>query len=239
MAIQEKTFLTISMMVLKIAFYIGLSYSICLAGDMSNQVFVKRFPNSINLQSDSTWQKFSYQPTSSNSLRSDVLRSAIGAAIGGIVGIGIGGYLPIMMKGEFNEREFPKKSFYLGSYIGASVFAALSSAAALSLSRKRELPYWKFASYSLLPPMIFVMPLSVYASIHEENELVRATWIAALTSIGISTFWVVFVYRIHPLKKQNDFTIYLGRPYCGYDWKGLSMKKSRLYAGIRIMEIQF
>jgi hypothetical protein len=174
-----------------------------------------------------------------SSIKSDLLRSSIGSAIGGIVGVGIGGFIPVFLRGEYNSRDFPNDSFYLRSYVSASVLAALFSAAALQMSNQREISYWKFASYSLLPPMVVVMPLSVYASVNSEREeLVKSVWEASLVSIGISTLWCVLVYRIHPLR-ENELTLSFGKPYFsspGYSQNGFDKS---LAAGVKIIEVRF
>lgn len=168
-----------------------------------------------------------------SSLKSDLLRSAIGSAIGGIVGAGIGGFIPVFLRGEYNNRDFPNDGFYLRSYVSASVLAALFSAAALQLSKQREISYWKFASYSLLPPMVLVMPLSVYASVNEDREeLVKSVWEASLISIGVSTLWCVLVYRIHPLR-ENEPALSFGKPFLGVSYD------NSLALGVKIIEVRF
>lgn len=155
----------------------------------------------------------SLQLRQTRSFKSDLLRSAVGSAVGGIVGAALGGVIPIWLDGDYGRGSFPDNSFYLSTYMGAGVFAALSSATALYLSKDRDISWWGLASYSLLPPMILVMPLSVYASIQDRNELVRAAWVATITSIGVSTVWNALVYRMYPPRKDNRIAIRFAKPY--------------------------
>lgn len=175
----------------------------------------------------------------SASFKTDLFRAAVGSAIGGIIGVGIGGYLPVFLRGEFNSREFPTNSFYLRSYVSASVLAALSSAVALQLSKRREIAYWKFASYSLVPSMLLVVPVSVYASVNpEREELVRSVWAASIVSIGVSVLWTVLIYRTHP-RNEKRVALNIGVPcmcrcvtlqnWCGNDFT----------PGVKIVEVRF
>lgn len=173
-----------------------------------------------------------------NSLKSDVLRSAAGTAVGGFVGAAMGGFLPILFGRDYDEHNFPDDSFYLSSYIGASYFAALSSSAALCLSKNRDISYWRLAGYSLLPPMVLVLPLSIYASAHDRKELVRSTWVATMVSIGITTVWNVFVYRMHPLKESGGVRIRFGEITPYRNPNPLSMN-SPIYVGVSVVQIRF
>lgn len=204
--------------------------------EFGRRSFVLHQPDSVHRgQIDSAGQLNFPPMKQGSSIQSDLLRSAIGSAIGGIVGVGIGGFVPVFLRGEYNSRDFPNDAFYLRSYVSASVLAALTSAAALQLSKRRELAYWKFASYSLLPPMVIVMPLSVYASVNSEREeLIKSVWKASLISIGVSTLWCVLVYRIHPLR-ENGVALRFGEPYLsspGHDDHSLA-------AAIKIIEFRF
>jgi hypothetical protein len=84
-----------------------------------------------------------------------------------------------------------------------------------------------------------VIPLAANASVNGRDELVRATWIAAMTSIGISTFWSVLVYRIHPLKKNNLVSISFGKPYLSYRKEKNCFRKPDLCVSIKVIEFQF
>lgn len=181
---------------------------------------------------------FSYGKRTS-SIKSDLFRSVIGSAIGGIVGVGIGGFMPVFLNGEYNNRDFPNDAFYLRSYVSASVLATLSSAAALQLSKRREIPYWKLASYSLIPPMILVMPLSAYASVNSHRrELVKSVWVASFISIGVSTLWNVLVYRMHPFR-ENRMTLRFGQPYLGRFLNSQYGFDGGLTAGVKVIEVHF
>lgn len=227
-------------MVCRIFFSLILIYSISLAEEFSlNILDLKPNHRVLTLQDDSTLSEFSFSNIQPNSLRSDLIRSVAGTALGAIVGGGIAGYFPVILNREYESDSFPDNSFYLRSYVGASSLAALSSATVLYFSKNREISYWKIASYSLIPPMILVIPLSVHASVNDRDELVRATWVATLTSIGISTFWSVLVYRIHPLKKDNLVSISFGKPYLSYGPETNCIKKPDLSIGIKVIELQF
>jgi hypothetical protein len=239
-------------MIIRFFFWLILASGYCVAQQVSsltghflNSQFGRRssilnLPDSASGgQIDSAGQLNLPPLNRTSSIKSDLLRSAIGSAIGGIVGAGIGGFVPVFLRGEYNSRDFPNNAFYLRSYVSASVLAALFSAAALQLSKRREISYWKFASYSLLPPMVLVMPLSVYASVNEDREeLVKSVWEASLVSIGVSTLWCVLVYRIHPLR-ESEISLSFGKPYL----TGLSGNQNRLDSslavGVKIIEVRF
>jgi len=239
-------------MIIRFFFWLILASGYCVAqqvtsltGHFLSSQFGRR--SSILNLADSAWggqMDSAGQPNLSplsrtSSIKSDLLRSSIGSAIGGIVGVGIGGFLPVFLRGEYNSRDFPNNSFYLRSYVSASVLAALSSAAALHLSKRREISYWKLASYCLLPPMVLVMPLSVYASVNEEREeLVKSVWEASLISIGVSTLWSVLVYRIHPIK-ENELALSFGKPYLSSPGDNQSGFDKSLAAGVKIIEFRF
>jgi hypothetical protein len=175
----------------------------------------------------------------SGSIKTDLLRAAVGSAIGGVVGIGIGGYLPVFLRGEFNSRDFPTNAFYLRSYVSASVLAALSSAAALQLSKQREISYWKFASYSLVPSMLLVVPISVYASVNpEREELVRSVWAASIVSIGVSVLWTVLIYRTHP-RGENRVALNIGGPLLSGRVGSQNRFGSGFTPGVKIVEVRF
>jgi len=187
-------------------------YLIAISGDtLCSQIIYPQPPQN----ADSTLILDTALEGHANSLKSDLLRSSVGTAIGGSMGAAIGGFLPILLGRDYDEHNFPDNSFYLNSYIGASFFAALSSSAALYLGKNRDVSYWRLAGYSLLPPMILVLPLSVYASTHDRKELVRSTWVATMVSIGITAAWNVVVYRIHPLKERSGVQLHFGslHPY--------------------------
>ncbi len=212
----------------------------CIAGDYSIKMsgIERTFRLKKGPQMDSTAQNENFPRIRTNSLKSDLLRSAIGTTIGGIVGAGVGGVMPILFDSDYRTRSFPDNSFYLSSYVGASFLAALCSATVLHFSKDRDISYWSLASYSLLPPLILVMPLSVHASVQERDELVKATWVATLTSIGISTFWNVFVYRIYPPRKNNNVAIHFAKPYVSSNQNGVH-SNLELDFGIRIIEVHF
>ena len=227
-------------MVYKMFVSLVLIYSISFAEefpfnilDSKSNYFVSSF------QDDSTLRDFSFPKSRANSLKSDLIRSAAGTAVGAFVGAGIVGYFPVLLNREYESRSFPDNSYYLRSYVGASSFAALFSATVLYFSKNREISYWKIASYSLIPPMILVMPLAVHASVNERDELVRATWIATMTSIGISTFWSVLVYRIHPVKKNDLVRISFCKPYLSYGKETNCFRKPDVRVSIKVIEFQF
>ena len=216
-----------------------LIYSVNAAGRLPDRMNISQtFSTQLSLQDDSTFQDISFQGIKANSLKSDFIRSAAGAVIGTLAGAGIVGYLPALMNRDYESRSFPDNSFYLRSYVGAGSLAALSSATVLYFSKNRKISYWKMASYSIIPPMILVMPLSVYASVNERDELVRSTWIATVVSIGISTMWSVLVYRIHPVKDNELVSVSFGKPYLTYR-KQVDINNPGLTIGIKIIELQF
>jgi hypothetical protein len=222
---------------LKIIISLLLISSVYAGSNLPNSKF--NFSLIEGVQEDTTLSEILLQGRKVNSLKSDLIRSAAGTALGAIVGAGITGYLPAILNRDYESPSFPDNSYYLRSYMGASFLAALSSATVLYFSKNREISYWKISTYSIIPPMILVLPLSVYASVNERDELVRSTWIATLTSIGISAVWSVLVYRIHPLKNDNLVSISFAKPYLRYTNKKYGIRKPDITIGIKVIELQF
>jgi hypothetical protein len=196
----------------------------------SNNYFSKKYL--------STSKNQFHQPTtkylSPNSLKSDFARSVIGAAAGGVAGTLIVGYLPLFFENE-NDREDRMDAFYVRSYIGSSVGAAVGSATALYLSKNRDVSYWALTGAVILPPLLIVLPPSISALSDERDELLRAAWISAAISIGVSTIWAVIAYRIQPLKSMKTASIKIGEPFLEVD----VYKNKNFVAGIRIVEFSF
>lgn len=220
-------------MILRILFNGILIYLIAIGGDALNSQILYPQPHQ---NADSTLILDSTSVSRTNSLKSDLLRSAAGTAIGGLVGAAVGGFTPILFGRDYDKNTFPDNSFYLSSYIGASYFAALSSSAVLYLSKNRDISYWRLAGYSLLPPMVLVLPLSIYASSKDREELVRSTWGATMASIGITAIWNVFVYRMHPLKSTHGLQISFGKLF---PYRNQTRFREPLDVGVAVVEIRF
>lgn len=182
-------------------------------------------------------QNDSLQRQQTHSFKSYLLRSAVGSAIGGMVGAGMGGVIPIWLDRDYDNRSFPDKTFYLSSYVGASLLAGLSSATALYLYNEREISWWSLASYSLLPSMIIVLPVSAYASTQDRDEALRAAWIATAAAIGVSTVWNAVVYGMYPPRNDNRMAIHFARPRLMAHQGGLA--GSPINPGMNIVEIHF
>lgn len=222
-------------MILRIIISSIVIYLIAIGGDtLCSQIIYPQPPQN----ADSTLILDTASEGHPNSLKSDLLRSSVGTAIGGFAGAAIGGFLPILFGRDYDKHNFPDNSFYLSSYIGASYLAALSSSAALYLSKNRNVSYWRLAGYSLLPPMILVLPISVYASAHDREDPVRSAWVATMVSIGITAAWNVFVYRIHPLKESTGVRFYFGSLHYYRSPNQITLNES-IEVGVSIVEIRF
>jgi hypothetical protein len=193
-------------------------------------------PTSIN---DDINYYFPSETTNSKSLDSykpDFGRSVIGTIIGGFVGAGLIGYLPIYFDPEFDRGSFPDNKFYIRSYIGSAVGAALGAATWLFLSKRRRLSYWKCISYSLVPPFILVLPTSLYALSEDRDELLKTAWIATALSLTITPFWSTFVYRLNPLKLQNKVSMNIMSPIA----KPIFVENEiHTFIGLNLIEFRF
>ena len=198
----------------------------------ANNYFSKRF---LELSQTNSKQSKPINYSSPNSLKSDFARSVIGAAAGGLAGAFIVGYLPLLFEKDY-DRENRNNAFYIRSYIGTSVGAAIGSATVLYLSKNRDISYWKLTGAVIIPPLLIVLPPSLWALSNESDELIRSAWFATVISIGVSTIWAVIAYRIQPLKRGKNVSLNIGEPYFRLDFFNESKD---LVAGIKIVEFKF
>jgi len=171
-----------------------------------------------------------------DSYKPDFGRSVIGTVIGGFVGAGLIGYLPIYFDPGFDRSSFPDNKFYVRSYIGSAVVGAIGAATWLHLSKRRRLPYWKSMSYSLIPPFILVLPTSLYALSEDRDELLKTAWIATALSLTITPFWITFIYRLHPLKGGDKLSMSIMSPVI----KPMFIENGiHTFVGINLIEFRF
>lgn len=184
------------------------------AGSYPGNNFSVRMPTSPQQIQKKPSVTLHYKPA--NSMKSDFLRSVIGAAAGGTAGAFLVGYVPPWFQRDYDPGT-RDDAFYIRSYIGAGFGAALGSATVLYFSKNRDVGYWKIAGAALLPPLAIVLPVSVHALGNEREELLRSAWIATAISIGVSTVWAVFAYRIQPLKQNNRLSLNTAKPFLKRD----------------------